>query len=224
MLISKLLPLIRCQQRIVLQKNLINPNICIGYITKNNFSSQKSPAVSKAESGSDVSTDVRPIGEKVKEAAKTVSYTGVILFGVGVTGVIFYYVFRELFSSSSSTSIYSAALDRCIEDLDVAYALGSPIKAYGEESNRRRRNRVSHAFYERDGVKCIRMQFYIRGSKCKATVQLDMKEVDGKFEYRYLLVQLDDYTHKVIVLEDNRATVDKKSNILDNLQPLPSLM
>lgn len=117
MLISKLLPLIRCQQRIVLQKSIINPNIYIGYITKNNFSNQKSSAVSKAESGSDVSTDVRPIGEKVKEAAKTVSYTGVILAGVGITGVIFYYVFRELFSSNSSNSIYSAALDRCIEVL-----------------------------------------------------------------------------------------------------------
>lgn len=120
--------------------------------------------------------------------------------GVGITGIIFYFVFRELFSSGSANSIYSAALDRCIEvyyylsmlidelidiyfddfvfqDLDVCHELGPPIRGYGEESTRRRRNRVSHAFYERDGAKCIRMNFYIEGTKKRATVQLDMKEV-----------------------------------------------
>lgn len=61
----------------------------------------------------DVSTDVRPLGEKIKETTKTVSYTGIIVVGVGVTGIIFYYVFRELFSSNSPNSIYSVALEKC---------------------------------------------------------------------------------------------------------------
>lgn len=114
MLISKLVPLLRCQQRLIFQRSTINPNVYIGYIVKRNFADNKT-SVSKAEPRSDVSTDVRPMGEKVKEAAKTASYTGVILMGVGITGIIFYFVFRELFSSSSANSIYSAALDRCIE-------------------------------------------------------------------------------------------------------------
>lgn len=34
----------------------------------------------------DVSTDVRPLGERIKENTKTASYFGVIVFGIGVTG------------------------------------------------------------------------------------------------------------------------------------------
>lgn len=78
------------------------------------FSSEKrESSLAKGQERSDVSTDVRPIGEKIKDATKTASYTGVILIGIGVTGVIFFYVFRELFSSNSANSIYSAALEKC---------------------------------------------------------------------------------------------------------------
>lgn len=77
------------------------------------FSSQKERGLAKSQEKADVSTDVRPLGEKIKETTKTVSYTGVILAGIGVTGVIFYYVFRELFSSNSPNSIYSEALEKC---------------------------------------------------------------------------------------------------------------
>lgn len=62
----------------------------------------------------DVSTDVRPIGERIKENTKTASYFGVIVFGVGVTGIIAFVIFRELFSSSSPNNIYSEALKECI--------------------------------------------------------------------------------------------------------------
>lgn len=62
----------------------------------------------------DVSTDVRPLGERIKENTKTASYFGVIVFGIGVTGVIMFVVFRELFSTSSPNNIYSEALNTCI--------------------------------------------------------------------------------------------------------------
>lgn len=62
----------------------------------------------------DVSTDVRPLGERVKENAKTASYLGVILLGVTVTGGLIFAILRELWSSSSPNSVYSAALERCI--------------------------------------------------------------------------------------------------------------
>lgn len=69
----------------------------------------------------------------------------------------------------------------------MSHALGAPIKGFGEETNRRRRTRVSHVYYMRDGVNCIRMQFYIRGSRTDATVQLDMKEVKF-FNFKVLLL------------------------------------
>ncbi|KAJ2953743.1 hypothetical protein O0L34_g1369 [Tuta absoluta] len=174
------------------------------------YSEQKGITKSQARNErSEVSTDVRPIGEKVKEATKTVSYTGVILLGLGVTGVIFFYVFRELFSSNSANSIYSEALEKCKNDPRVEDALGAPIKGYGEETTRRRRTHVSHAVYEKEGVKHMRMRFYIKGIRNKGIVELDMKQNEyGNYMCRYLLVQLDDYSGRTFIIEDNRAELD----------------
>ncbi|CAG4998442.1 unnamed protein product [Parnassius apollo] len=173
------------------------------------YSTNKTSDLTKSQERADVSTDVRPLGEKIKETTKTVSYTGVILVGVGVTGVIFYYVFRELFSSNSPNSIYSVALEKCKNDPRVEDALGAPIKGYGEETTRRRRTHVSHAIYEKDGIKHMRMRFYIKGIRNKAVVELDMKQNEyGNYMCRYLLVQLDDYSGKTFIIEDNRAELD----------------
>lgn len=120
--ISKLVPLLRCQQRFLFERKIISPGFCVNLIRKREFSARKTEsAVSKANPSSDVSTDVRPLGEKIKETTKTASYMGVILVGVGVTGIIFYYVFRELFSSKSPNSIYSAALEKCIDVSTSSY-------------------------------------------------------------------------------------------------------
>ncbi|XP_055592193.1 mitochondrial import inner membrane translocase subunit Tim21 isoform X2 [Uranotaenia lowii] len=168
----------------------------------------------------DVSTDVRPIGERVKENTKTASYMGVILLGVGVTGILFYAIFRELFSSNSPNNIYTEALERIQHENRVKDALGAPIKGFGEESRRGRRNHVAHTSYVRDGVQYIRMQFYVQGIRNKATVHLEKKMNDsGDYEYRYLFVQLDYYPHTTIILEDNRLQQDAAKSG-QPLQPL----
>ncbi|XP_049857145.1 mitochondrial import inner membrane translocase subunit Tim21 [Schistocerca gregaria] len=146
--------------------------------------------------------------ENVKEATKTVSYMGIILAGLGLTGVMFYTVFKELFSSKSPNSVYSKTLERCIEDPRIINALGEPIKGFGEQTRRGRRRHVSHLFYERDGINHLRMKFYIQGSMRRGTVHLEMRENDKKeFEYRYLFVQMDDFPRETIILEDNRYDV-----------------
>ncbi|CAG4944274.1 unnamed protein product [Colias eurytheme] len=206
-LLSKSFPLIRCN------KSVLPVSIGIWRPSLRYLSSQKEGGLTKSRSSQDrgdVSTDVRPLGEKIKETTKTVSYTGIILVGVGVTGVIFYYVFRELFSSNSPNSIYSVALEKCKNDPRVEDALGAPIKGYGEETTRRRRTHVSHAVYEKNGVKHMRMRFYIKGIRNKAVVELDMQQNEyGNYMCRYLLVQLDDYSGKTFIIEDNRAELDK---------------
>jgi import inner membrane translocase subunit TIM21 len=80
----------------------------------------------------------------VKETAKTASYLGVILAGVGVTAVIFYQVFRELFSSKSPNSVYTTSLKKCCKDPRVIDSLGEPIKGFGEETRRGRRRHVRY--------------------------------------------------------------------------------
>lgn len=92
--------------------------------------------VSSSRSQTEVSTSVK---ETVKEATKTVSYLGVIVVGLGVTGVMLYAVLSELFSSKSPNSVYTKAAQRCCEDERVKNALGEPIQAFGEETRRGRR-------------------------------------------------------------------------------------
>ncbi|XP_011178590.1 mitochondrial import inner membrane translocase subunit Tim21 [Zeugodacus cucurbitae] len=165
-----------------------------------------SRSLQESRERADISTDVRPLGEKIKENTKTVSYTAIILAGIGVTGVMFYAIFRELFSSCSPNNIYSDALDLVKEDPRVQDALGAPIKGYGEESRRGRRQRVAHSTFERNGVLHVRMQFYVQGIRNRGTVHLESRQASsGKMEYRYLFVQLDYYPHTTIIIEDNRA-------------------
>lgn len=145
------------------------------------------------------------LGEKVKEASKDITYTGVIVVGIGITGIMFYAIGRELLSKESPNAIFGKAFKKCKHDEEVQEVLGAPIKAYGEESGRRRRRHVNHVEYDVGGVKHMRMKFYIEGQHRKATVNLEMKQNEsGKYEYRYLFVQMDSYPHQVIVLEDNR--------------------
>ncbi|XP_052867392.1 mitochondrial import inner membrane translocase subunit Tim21 [Anopheles cruzii] len=174
--------------------------------------SSSSKSLSAGADRTDVSTDVRPLGERVKENTKTASYMGVIMLGVGVTGLLFYVIFWELFSSDSPNNIYSEALERVKEEPRVKDALGSPIKGFGEESRRGRRTHVAHTKYVKDGVEYIRMQFYIQGIRNKGTVHLEKRKTDsGSFEYRYLFVQLDYNRQNPIILEDNRQQQDSTS-------------
>ena len=91
----------------------------------------------KPESGVQVSFKTT-----VKETTKTASYMGVILLGVGVTGIMFYAIFSELFSGKSPNNVYSKALDRVINDTRIQDAIGTPISGYGEETSRGRRRHV----------------------------------------------------------------------------------
>lgn len=111
-IISKLLPTLRVRKTVEFVP-LVPFALQSKFTNSRCYSTEKKHSLAKSQDRSDVSTDVRPLGEKIKETTKTVSYTGIILLGVGVTGVIFFYVFRELFSSNSANSIYSVALEKC---------------------------------------------------------------------------------------------------------------
>ncbi|XP_071869254.1 mitochondrial import inner membrane translocase subunit Tim21 [Bombus fervidus] len=147
----------------------------------------------------------------VKENTKSIGYLGVIISGIGITAFMFYMIFDELFSNKSPNSVYSKALDRCIKHPKVTDALGEPIKAYGEESRRGRRSHISHITFEKDGVRHMRMKFYIQGIRRRATVNLEVQEDEsGNYMYRYLYVLVDDILQTIIKIEDNRE--EKKSS------------
>jgi len=143
--------------------------------------------------------------EKVKEAGKTVSYGGVWLVGIAVTGSLVYFIVRELFSEKSPMGIYTKSFKLIKQNQQVIDALGEPIKGYGELTTRMRRRHVAHQPYEKDGINYMRMQFYVEGPVTKGVACLEMKENESKrYEYRYLYVELAGHPKKVIVLIDNR--------------------
>ncbi|GAB1610427.1 hypothetical protein Ahia01_001329000 [Argonauta hians] len=145
------------------------------------------------------------MGQKVKEASKDLTYTGVIIIGVGITAVMLYAILKELLSRESPNAVFSEAFKRCKSDPQVQLLLGEPIKAYGEETGRRRRRHVSHAEFKVGDTQHLRLRFYIEGPYRKATVNLEKKQNEsGKYDYRYLFVQSDSYPNQVIVIEDNR--------------------
>lgn len=75
---------------------------------------------------------------------KSAGYLGVIIGGLGITALIFYALFSELFSSKSPYAVYSEARLRCIEHPKVMDILGAPVKAYGDETRRGRRKHIRY--------------------------------------------------------------------------------
>ncbi|CAG9771689.1 unnamed protein product [Ceutorhynchus assimilis] len=177
--------------------------------------SEITPSASSKESAID--TNVKPLGERVKETTKTTYNALIILVGLGVIGGLGYTIFSELFSSKSPSNIYKKAVDKCIESTQVSDKLGYPISSHGHETRRGRRQHVTHAFYvDKEGRKHIRMKFHLKGTSHSGTSHVDMVENDkGKYEYRYLFVEVDDMFKSVIIVEDNRNKLGPESNLHD---------
>lgn len=150
------------------------------------------------------------VTERIKQGTKDATNISVILLGLGVTGFIFFVVFKELFSSKSPSAVFSTALRKCKQDPRVTEALGEPIKGHGEMNSRGRARHVTSVEYENNGKTYMRVKFYLKGSKGhKATVQCETRKDSPKSHFRYLFVQLD-YSNQVIIVEDNRLTDDQE--------------
>jgi len=144
------------------------------------------------------------LGVKVKEASKTVWYSGIVIAGLGATGVILFTIFKELFSSQSPQAIYTKSLKKCCEHPRVCDLLGEPITGFGEESSRGRRKRLRHSFHLKDGIEHIQLIFYIKGIRNSASVYVDMEKINDSFEYSYLIVEIDNYSRERVFIIDNR--------------------
>ncbi|KTF76299.1 hypothetical protein cypCar_00035084 [Cyprinus carpio] len=125
---------------------------------------------------------------------KRFPYLIVVSLDSAVTGGLLYVVFQELFSSSSPSKIYGQAFERCRSHPEVIGAFGEPIKGFGETSRRGRRQQVSHGEYMKDGLKYMRLKFYIEGSEpgLRGTVHSESKEnpETGKYEFRLVYINL----------------------------------
>lgn len=172
---------------------------------------ERKGSLKSTPSNAEVNTNVKSwtyYGERAKENAKTASYLGVIVFGIGVTSIMFLAIVEELLTKKSPNSVYSKTLRRCISDQRIEDALGVPIKAYGEESRRGRRGHVAHTSFTKDADNFMQMMFHLQGTRGRANVHLEVKENErGDWEYQYLYVVLDNSMKRTIILEDNYSQI-----------------
>jgi import inner membrane translocase subunit TIM21 len=78
----------------------------------------------------------------VKDAGKTVWYTGIVVLGFLATGALLFAVFKELFWSESPQSVYSDALKKCTDYPRMKDLLGEPITGFCDGSGRRGRTNL----------------------------------------------------------------------------------
>ncbi|KAG3293736.1 translocase of inner mitochondrial membrane 21, transcript variant X3 [Ictidomys tridecemlineatus] len=186
-------------------KKTAQPRSVLGLVQKTIWTQGPSPCNAQEDRRKQVSVhrDQRAetavsTSQKVKEAGRDFTYLVIVVIGVGITGGLFYTIFRELFSSSSPSKVVSV--------------FGEPVRGYGEMTRRGRRQHVSFIEYVRDGLKHLRVKFYIEGSEPgkQGTVFAEVRQnpEGGDYEFQYVFVEVDSYPRRTIVIEDNRGRED----------------
>lgn len=201
--------------RWVPEQKTVRPGHSLGVTPRTIWTQGQGPQRAKEDGSKQVPVPSRrgetaiSTSQKVKEAGRDFTYLIVVLIGIGITGGLFYTIFKELFSSSSPNKIYGKALEKCRSHPEVISVFGEPVKGFGETTRRGRRQHVSFIEYVKDGLKHMRVKFYIQGSEPgkQGTVHLEVKEnpESGEYEFRYIFVELEAYPGRTIIIEDNRA-------------------
>ncbi|XP_068955662.1 mitochondrial import inner membrane translocase subunit Tim21-like [Petaurus breviceps papuanus] len=207
-----------CSRRGLLEQSQVGtrPRGVLGAAPKGIWTQGAQPARAPEDRSKQVSVRERQreaaalsASQRVKEAGRDFTYLIIVLIGMSVTGGLFYVVFKELFSSSSPNKIFGRALEKCRSHPEVVSVFGESIKGYGESTRQGRRQHVRHIEYVKDGLTYIRLKFYIEGSVPgkQGTVHLEVKEnpESGRYEFRYIFVDVDAFPRRTIVIEDNRS-------------------
>ncbi|CAG8736776.1 3212_t:CDS:2 [Cetraspora pellucida] len=151
--------------------------------------------------------------QKVAKAAKTTTNISVIVIGVGVLGIILYYIVSELFGPKSSTKVFNESLEKIRNNQECQKFLGTPIKGHGiPVPNSRLRNPRARLrdVINTDGTPHRIMQFYVEGPLTNGNALLDMiKDNQGNWVIKYLVVTVHGYG-KRIYIEYNDDVNDKE--------------
>nr|CDS30351.1 expressed protein [Hymenolepis microstoma] len=155
------------------------------------------------------------ITSKVKQGASDFWYSTIVVGGIALTGLIFYVIGSELFSSKSPTRVYEDALKICISDHRVQDLLGTPITGCGEVNRRGRRTHIaSSKWTDTHGKKHLTMRFYLKGAYATGTVHLELYESDSEeMVYRYLVVEVDGLTRRQVILRPEEKTSNSSYSV-----------
>ncbi|VTJ51576.1 mitochondrial import inner membrane translocase subunit Tim21 isoform X4 [Marmota monax] len=174
------------------QKKTAQPRSVLGLVQKTIWTQGPSPCNAPEDRRKQVSVhrDRRAetavsTSQKVKEAGRDFTYLVIVVIGIGITGC---------------------------QKQQVVSVFGEPVRGYGEMTRRGRRQHVSFIEYVRDGLKHLRVKFYIEGSEPgkQGTVFAEVRQdpEGGEYEFQYVFVEVDAYPRRTIVIEDNRGRED----------------
>lgn len=121
-----------------------------------------------------------------------------------------YYLFDSFWAQDSPQRIYSNALKLIRDDVQCKELFGSQIAAHGEASSRGRRRHIANKRYIKDDEERVRVVFYIKGEKQAGKVTVEVANVNGVWNYRFLLVETNGIMRDSIVLINNQSNIEKK--------------
>jgi len=129
----------------------------------------------------------------------------VIAFGAAALGACVWGASQALFPSATSTqSIFSEALDKVKDNGDVAFALGTPLRAFGADhgGSRGRRNAMERWELNEAGAEVVVVRFHVSGPQGMGTVQVQVPANRKRGEFNYIIFENARNRRMVHVLDD----------------------
>lgn len=146
------------------------------------------------------------ITDKIPQRPVTVTEAGgyslVIVAALGFAGAVAYAALNELLFQPKEYQCFNHTLAKIKDDPRVTVRLGTPISAYGQESqNRAARQRIPHRVYnDSEGREHVQLQFHMRGPSGRATVNADMHKDGGSWHYNFLYLDVEAPVPQQVVL------------------------
>lgn len=176
------------------------------------FASQTSKGKDSSKREREISTVEDPfdaptynIPQKPVTFTEGVSYSLVILAGLGIAAAAAYGVFSELIFSPKEYKVFGIALKRVQNDSQVSVRIGSPVTGYGQDSrNRAARQRIPHRIWtDEDGVEHVEVNFFVRGPHGYGKVFTEMfkDKEENKWKFTYMIVEIDSPSKAQLMLE-----------------------
>ena len=131
----------------------------------------------------------------------------VIAFGAAALGAIGWGASEAFFPSASSTqTIFSEAFEKVQSDPTVAYALGTPLRAYGADygSSRGRRNTLERWEQTEDGEEISLVQFNVAGPQGSGGVLAQVPRKRRRGEFGYIIFE-EPRSRRLVHVLDNRV-------------------
>ena len=128
----------------------------------------------------------------------------VIAFGAVAFGACAWGISQALFPGPTSTqSIYDEAFEKVRTNGDVAYALGTPLRAFGADrgSDRGRRNALDRWELNEGGEDVTVLRFHVAGPQGSGTVHVQTPAERKRGDFKYIMFE---HRRKMITVLDRR--------------------